>query len=48
MIYPNSVPEFRMLVTATGLQRLQVRYVNTIQGYISAWQDVPVIKEDGQ
>ena len=46
MIYPGSVPEFRVLVKADGLQVLQVRYINSTQGYTGKWQDVPIIKEN--
>jgi hypothetical protein len=45
VIYPDSTPEFRLLVKANELQILQVRYVNTVQGYVGAWQDIPVVKE---
>lgn len=48
MIYPNSVPEFRVLVKASGEQVLQVRYVCAPQGYTGPWQNVPVVKEDEQ
>ena len=33
LIYPGSVPEFRFLVKEDGAQVLQVRYINTVQGY---------------
>lgn len=46
MIYPGSVPEFRVLVKADGSQVLQVRYVNMTQGYIGKWQDIPAVKEN--
>jgi hypothetical protein len=45
MIYPGSVPEFRVLVKADGAQVLQVRYINSTQGYTGKWQDVPVVQE---
>jgi hypothetical protein len=45
MIYPDSVPEFRVLVKADGVQSLQVRYINSVQGYTGKWQDVPVVQE---
>ena len=45
MIYPGSVPEFRVLVKADGAQVLQVRYINTPMGYTGKWQDVPVVQE---
>ena len=47
MIYPGSVPEFRMLVKAEGTQVLQVRYINTTVGYTGKWQDIPVVQEHG-
>ena len=43
MIYPNSTPEFRILVKNDGSQELQVRYINMSQGYKSLWQ--PVLME---
>lgn len=46
MIYPNSTPEFRIVVAKDGAQRFQLRYVNITQGYTGLWQDVPVVKED--
>lgn len=45
MIYPNSTPEFRILIKATGEQQLQVRYVCDIQGYKSKWQPINVVQE---
>ena len=45
MIYPGSVPEFRVLVKADGAQALQVRYINTPMGYTGKWQDIPVVLE---
>jgi hypothetical protein len=45
MIYPNSSPEFRVLVKPDGAQVLQVRYVNSSVGYVGKWQDVPVVNE---
>ena len=47
MIYPGSVPEFRMLVKVEGTQVLQVRYINTTVGYTGKWQDIPVVQEHG-
>ena len=44
-IYPNSVPEFRILRKADKTEILQVRYVNSIVKYASQWQDVPIIDE---
>ena len=45
MIYPGSTPEFRILVKQDGTQELQVRYINSAQGYQGKWQVVPVVKE---
>jgi hypothetical protein len=45
LIYPGSVPEFRFLVKADGAQVLQVRYINTVQGYTGKWQGIPVVLE---
>ncbi len=45
MIYPNSSPEFRILITKNNEQILQVRYINEPQGYKSKWQNVPIVKE---
>ena len=45
MTYPNSTPEFRILIKEDKNQALQVRYINTIQGYVGKWQDVPIVKE---
>jgi hypothetical protein len=47
MIYPNSTPEFRWLIKVDGTHVLQIRYVNTMQGYTSKWQDIEVVKENG-
>jgi hypothetical protein len=46
VIYPQSTPEFRILVKQDGTQELQVRYVNSTQGYIGKWQSIPVIYEE--
>ena len=45
-MYPNSTPEFRVLQKQDGTMVLQIRYINISQGYTSAWQNVPVVKED--
>ncbi len=45
MIYPGSSPEFRIFIKVDGMQYLQIRYVNSAQGYRGKWQDVPVVKE---
>jgi hypothetical protein len=41
-MYPNSTPEFRILVKQNNLQELQVRYINNAQGYTGKWQAVKV------
>jgi hypothetical protein len=46
MIYPGSVPEFRMFIKNNGAQILQVRYINTAVGYTGNWQDIPIVKEN--
>lgn len=46
MIYPNSSPEFRILVKQNGTQELQVRYINITQGYKSKWQPIPLEYEN--
>ena len=45
MIYPGSIPEFRILIKKDGIQVFQLRYINTTQGYTGKWQDVPVVLE---
>jgi hypothetical protein len=45
MIYPNSVPEFRVLVKLDGSQVMQVRYVNIQMGYTGSWMDIPKVME---
>ena len=42
MIYPNSTPEFRVLIKQDGTQEFQIRYVNISHGYTSKWQAVKV------
>jgi hypothetical protein len=44
-IYPNSVPEFRILQHRDGTQQLQIRYVNTVVGYTGKWTAVPIVEE---
>lgn len=46
MIYPGSVPEFRILIKQDGTQEFQLRYVNATQGYISKWQSINVEYEN--
>jgi hypothetical protein len=41
-MYPNSTPEFRVLVKQDGKQELQIRYINIVQGYTSKWQAIKV------
>ena len=45
MVYPNSTPEFRIFVKKDGTSVFQVRYINSVVGYTSKWQDVPFVKE---
>jgi len=42
LIYPNSTPDFRILVKEDGTQEFQVRYINIAQGYTGKWQTVKV------
>jgi len=44
-IYPGSVPEFRHLQKADGTIEMQVRYINTMQGYTGKWMAVQMEKE---
>jgi len=46
MVYPNSTPEFRILVKADGTQEFQVRYVYITQGYTGKWQPIKVEYEN--
>jgi hypothetical protein len=41
-MYPNSTPEFRILIKKDGSQELQLRYINTMQGYTGKWQSIKV------
>lgn len=45
MVYPGATPEFRIIVKQDGSQIFQVRYMNISHGYISKWQDVPIVLE---
>jgi hypothetical protein len=45
MLYPNCTPEFRIVVMQDGVEELQVRYINMMQGYTSKWQKIPKIYE---
>ena len=45
-IYPNSTPEFRMFQKANGTMEMQVRYINTMQGYTGKWTPVKTEKEN--
>jgi hypothetical protein len=47
-IYPNSVPEFRILQLQDKTQHLQIRYVNTAVKYVGQWQNVPIVNENEQ
>jgi hypothetical protein len=44
-MYPNSTPEFRIVVKENGTQELQLRYINMAQGYTGKWQNVPLVYE---
>jgi hypothetical protein len=46
MLYPGSIPEFRIFIKQDGTQEFQIRYVNITQGYTGKWQAVPVVKEE--
>jgi hypothetical protein len=46
MLYPGSIPEFRILVKKDGTQQFQLRYINSVQGYIGKWQVIPVVHEE--
>jgi hypothetical protein len=46
MLYPNSSPEFRIVVKQNGLEELQVRYINMAQGYTSKWMPVNTVQEE--
>jgi hypothetical protein len=48
MVYPNSTPEFRILKTNSEELKIQVRYSCPAQGYLSKWQDVPVVEENNE
>ena len=47
MVYPNSTPEFRILIKKDGTQELQVRYINIAQGYTGKWKPIKVEYENG-
>jgi hypothetical protein len=42
VIYPNSTPEFRVLIKKDETKELQVRYINTALGYTGKWQAIKV------
>jgi hypothetical protein len=44
-IYPGSVPEFRSFQKNDGTIVMQVRYINSVQGYEGKWMDVKTEKE---
>lgn len=46
MIYPDSLPEFRLLVKTDGITVLQVRYINASVGYTGNWQNIPIVQEN--
>jgi hypothetical protein len=41
-MYPNSTPEFRILIKEDGKQEFQIRYINIAQGYAGNWQAIKV------
>jgi hypothetical protein len=47
-IYPGSVPEFRHLQKADGTMEMQVRYINTTQGYTGKWVPVNTVQEQNE
>lgn len=47
-MYPNSTPEFRILVRQDSTQEIQVRYINSTQGYVGKWQSIPMVYEKEQ
>jgi hypothetical protein len=47
-IYPNSVPEFRILRSPNQPDVLQVRYINQVVKYTGQWQNVPVVDQTTQ
>jgi hypothetical protein len=44
-MYPNSTPEFRILVKEDKTQEFQVRYINISQGYTGKWQPIQIVYE---
>jgi hypothetical protein len=45
-MYPNSTPEFRIVIDENNNQTLQIRYINTIQNYVGNWNNVPIVKQE--
>jgi hypothetical protein len=45
-IYPNSVPEFCHLQKVDGTIEMQVRYINSAQGYTGKWTPLQMKKEN--
>ena len=45
-MYPNSTPEFRIVVDENNTQTLQIRYINTTQNYGRSWNNVPMVKQE--
>jgi hypothetical protein len=41
-MYPNSTPEFRILIKEDKTQEFQVRYISTQQGYVGKWEKIKV------
>jgi hypothetical protein len=40
LIYPNSTPDFRLVQKPDGTTEMQVRYINSMQGYTGKWMPV--------
>jgi hypothetical protein len=45
-IYPNSTPEFRMFQKTNGTMEMQVRYINSMMGYIGKWMPIKAEQEN--
>jgi hypothetical protein len=45
-VYPNSVPEFRMLKKLDGTMEMQVRYLNKALNYTGKWMPVNIVEEE--
>ena len=40
LIYPNSTPDFKMVQKPDGTTEMQVRYINSMQGYRGKWMPI--------